>query len=98
MPQLSGEDVDFVKDLATEVARAEAKAVLKAMVVLQARLAIDLIANNQLTQDQYIASLDSVMRDPSSAHASDPVIFDAVARAALTLFQQPLSTADEPSQ
>jgi len=51
---LEAPDVDLIRDIATETASAEAKAVLKTMVILQARLAHDLIARNVLTHEQYI--------------------------------------------
>ncbi len=87
---LDAPDVDLIRDIAMEAATAEAKAVLKTMVILQARLAHDLIARNVLTHEEYVRSLEKLVEDPASAHGKDPLIFDAVARAAITLFQQPL--------
>ncbi len=48
---LDAPDVDLIRDIATETASAEAKAVLKTMVILHARLAHDLIARNVLTHE-----------------------------------------------
>ena len=92
---LEASDVDLIRDIATETASAEAKAVLKTMVILQARLAHDLIARNVLTHEQYIKSLEKLVEDPGSAHDKDPLIFDAVARAAIALFQQPLPPSEQ---
>ena len=68
------------------------------MVILQARLAHDLIARNVLTHEQYIKSLERLVADPASAHDKDPLLFDAVARAAITLFQQPLPPSEQLNQ
>jgi hypothetical protein len=94
---LDAADVDLIRDIAIETARTEAKAVLKTMVILHARLAHDLIAKNVLTHTEYTKSLEKVVDDPVSAHDKDPLIFDAVARAAVTLFQQPLPPSEQQS-
>jgi len=94
---LDAPDVDLIRDIAMETARTEAKAVLKTMVILHARLAHDLIAKNVLTHTEYIKSLEKVVEDPVSVHDKDPLIFDAVARAAITLFQQPLPPSEQQS-
>ena len=94
---LDAPDVDLIRDIAIETARTEAKAVLKTMVILHARLAHDLIARSVLTHEQYIKSLEKVVEDPASAHDKDPLLFDAVARAAITLFQQLLSPSEQQS-
>ena len=60
-------------------------------------IAHDLIAKNVFTHTEYIKSLEKVVDDPVSAHDKDPLIFDAVARAAITLFQQPLPPAEQQS-
>ena len=90
---LDAPDVDLIRDIAMETARTEAKAVLKTMVILHARLAHDLIAKNVLTHTEYIKSLEKVVDDPVSAHDKDPLI----ARAAVTLFQQPLPPSEQQS-
>ena len=94
---LEASDVDLIRDIATETASEKAKAVLKTMVILQARLAHDLIARNVLTHEQYVKSLEKLVEDPGSAHDKDPLIFDAVARAAITLFQQPFPPSEQQS-
>ncbi len=88
-------DVDFIKDIATDIARAETKAALKTIVFLHARLANDLIAKNVLTREEYIDSLDKIAEDSASTHENDPELFDAIARAAITVFQQPLPTSEQ---
>ena len=94
---LDAPDVDLIRDIAIETARAETRAVLKTMVIFQAQLAHDLIARNVLTHEEYIRNLEKLVEDPASAHDKDPLIFDAVARAAVTLFQQPLPPSEQQS-